>query len=160
MYFLNPPRICERKIYAEIWETDFEKTLNDVELRNWCFSQYFNPLRGKTFVNLKTRIPITVNKDLRGEMIQKVHISLKQNRNVARVKFLSLKALKKFLTDSDPYLLYEPSTKKQIEHCNIFKYYCKINGNEFCVYIRTRKPYNYADRLYFLNFSDIELDEV
>lgn len=161
MYFLKSPRVYEQKSYARIWETDFEKTLNDIELRNWCFSQHLNPLRGKTFINRTTGIPIVVNKNLRGEMISKIRVNTMSYKNDARIKFLSLKALKEFLIDSDPDELKIPDYKgrSKIEHSNIFKYRCKINNKEFYVKIRTRKPINLSDRVYFLYFEDLLLQK-
>jgi hypothetical protein len=95
-------------------------------------------------------------------MISKIHVNIYKTRQITRIKFLSLKIIQYFLTDSDPDMLYEPDYKKRdiIEYSHVFKYECQINGICFMVRIRTRKKKTQTtNRLYFLTFEDLTLTE-
>jgi hypothetical protein len=150
----------EQKSFASVVETPEEQVMSDFELRNECL-KYLNPLRGRTFINKATGIPIEVNRELRNEMIGKIHISVKKRRPTARIKFLALKIISYLLTDSDPDILGEPDShsRSYVLENHVFKYKCKINGILFRVKVRTRKLINTENRLYFLGFEDLSLEE-
>ena len=151
----------EQKSFANIWETNEEKLMTDYQLRSECL-ETLKKLKGKIFINKTTKIPIEINREIRGEMVLKIHISIKKKRPVARIKFLAIKALPYFLTDSDPDDLYEPDYKNrdQVEYSHVFKYKCQINQVSYLVHIRTRKSIDTENRLYFLNFEDLSLKEI
>jgi hypothetical protein len=142
--------IKEQKSYASVIETSEEQLMSDFELRKECL-KYLNAVRGKTFINKATKIPIEVNRELKQEMIGKIHLNTRQSRPIARIKFLALKIIPQFLTDSDPDSLKEPDYQD--------KYKCKISNIPFRVKIRTRKLINTGNRLYFLGFEDLTLEE-
>jgi hypothetical protein len=150
----------EQKSYAIIEETQEEQLMTDIELRNECL-KYLSAIRGKIFINKATGIPIEVNRELKNEMIGKIHVNVQKRRPVAHIKFLSLKVIHYFLTDSDPDTIGEPDYKNRpyIEYSHIFKYNCIINGLHYRVLIRTRKLTNSGNRLYFLNFEDLNINE-
>jgi hypothetical protein len=151
----------EQKSFASVVETPEEQAMSDIELRNQCL-RYLNDLRGRIFINKATGIPIEVNREIKNEMISKIHVNIYRKRPIARIKFLSLKIIRYFLTDSNPDILYEPDYKKRdiIEYSHIFKYECQINGTRFTVRIRTRKKKTQTtNRLYFLTFEDLTLTE-
>ena len=93
--------IREQKSYATVVETPEEQKMSDFELRNESL-KYLNAIRGRTFINKAIKIPIEVNRELRKEMIGKIHLSSRRNRPLARIKFQALKIVPQFLTDSDP----------------------------------------------------------
>jgi hypothetical protein len=151
----------EQKSYASVEETPEEQLMTDFELRNECL-KYLTAIRGHIFINKATGIPIEVNRELKNEMISKIHVNIYKRRPIARIKFLSLKIIQCFLTDSDPDILYEPDYQKRdiIEYSHVFKYECQINNTRFMVRIRTRKKKTQAtNRLYFLTFEDLTLTE-
>jgi hypothetical protein len=150
----------EQKSYAVKDETEAEKALSDTKLKSLKVA-YLKTLKGKVFINKSTRIPIEVDREIRDEMISKIHINSKKPRPIARIKLLALDLIPYFLTDSDPDSLNEPDYKKRsyIESSHVFKYKCTINNIRFLVRIRTRKVVGKENRLYFLNFEDLTLSE-
>jgi hypothetical protein len=149
----------EQKSYASVMETPEEQVMPDIELRNECL-KYLNALRGRIFINKATGIPIEVNRELRNEMIGKIHINVKKRRPIARIKFLALKIIPYLLIDSYPDTLGEPDSHNRpyVLESHVFKYKCRINGIPFRVKIRTRKLINTGNRLYFLGFEDLSLE--
>jgi hypothetical protein len=150
----------EQKSFASVVETPEEQAMSDFELRKECL-KYLSALRGRIFINKVTGIPIEVNRELKNEMIGKIHISVKRRRPTARIKFLALKIIPYLLTDSDPDVLGEPDShgRSYVLESHVFKYKCKINNIPFRVKIRTRKLINTENRLYFLGFEDLTLEE-
>jgi hypothetical protein len=150
----------EQKSFASVVETPEEQAMSDFELRNECL-KHLNAFRGHTFINRATKIPIEVNRELRNEMIGKIHISVNKRRPTARIKFLALKIIPYLLTDSDPDTLGEPDShgRSYVLESHVFKYKCKINDIPFRVKIRTRKLVNTGNRLYFLGFEDLSFEK-
>jgi hypothetical protein len=99
----------EQKSFASVEETPKEQAMTDFELRKECL-KYLNAIRGCTFVNKATGIPIEVNRELKNEMIGKIHVNVKKRRPIARIKFLALKIIPYLLTDSAPDTLGEPDS--------------------------------------------------
>jgi hypothetical protein len=148
----------EQKSYAIKTETADERVLSDSELKSLKVI-YLKTLRGKVFINKATRIPIEVNREIKDEMISKIHVNPKKTRPVARIKLLALDLIPYFLMDSDPDSLNEPDYKGRsyIEASHVFKHKCTINNIRFLVRIRTRKIVGKENRLYFLSFEDLTL---
>lgn len=134
--------------------------MDDIQLRDECL-KYLDAIRGKAFINKATGIPIVVNRMLRGEIIGKSHARSYQRNPHIRARLLALKNIQGFLTDSDPVELFclPKQTQNGIESSSVFKYKCRINGCHYCVEIRTRKPYNHRDRLYFMSLQDITIEQ-
>jgi hypothetical protein len=151
----------EQKSYAVVEETSEEQLMSDMELRAECLSA-LKRMKGRVFINKSTRIPIEVNREIHDEIRIKVHVVASKRRPLARIKYLAIKVLSYFLTDSDPDELYTPDYLKRahVEHSHIFKYKCQINGSFYLVRIRTRKVKEIENRLYFLTFEDLDLTEV
>jgi hypothetical protein len=150
----------EQKSFASVVETPEEQAMSDVELKALSLI-WLKSLRGKIFVNKATGIQIEVHREIKDEMMTKIHVNPSKRRIPARIKMIALKLIPYFLMDSDPDILYEPDYRgrKDIEYSHLFKYECRINGIRFLVKIRTRKRYVTKNRLYFLSFEDLDLME-
>jgi hypothetical protein len=152
--------LVEQKSYASVVETPEEQLMTDTELKSRAL-EYLKSLHGKVFFNKVRDIPIVINKDIRNELMTKIHVNPKKRRPVARTKFMAIKLLPYLLRDSDPDSLDEPDYKgrKDIEKSNVFKYECHINYIRYRVFIRTVKVKNKNDSLYYLKLEQIELTE-
>jgi hypothetical protein len=150
----------EQKSYASVVETPEEQAMSDIELKNKALD-YLKSLHGKVFINKITGIPIIVNKDIRNELMTKIHVNPKKRRPVARTKFMAIKIIPYLLRDSAPDSLDEPDYKgrKDIEKSNVFKYECLINHIRYMVFIRTLKVKNKSDSLYYLKLEQLEMTE-
>lgn len=147
--------------FANIVETPSEQQIDDTQLRNWCFNEYLLKIQGKVFVNKKTKIPIIVHKDLKGEIISKLRAYPNHHSSKVRARLLALKNLWRLLEDSDPDTLYEPDKKHRalIEYLHTFKYECRINGKRYLARILTEKPVGQYNKTYFLYLDDFEVME-
>jgi len=152
--------IREQKSYASIVETPEEQLMTDYELKR-SYLKYLDSLKGKVFINKALNIPIEVNKEIKGEMRVKVHVSSRTSRAIARIKFLALKIIPYLLRDSDPDVIGSTDYKNRpnVKESHLFKYKCQINGVQFLVRIRTVQRFATQHRLYFLQFEDLELIE-
>jgi hypothetical protein len=150
----------EQKSYTSVVETPEEQAMPDVELKNRSLA-WLKSLRGKVYINKATGIPIEINREIKDEMMTKIHVNPSKRRMPARIKMMALKLIPYFLMDSDPDTLYEPDyqDRRDVEFSHLFKYECRINNIRFLVKIRTRKRYSTENRLYFLSFEDLDLTE-
>jgi hypothetical protein len=85
----------EQKSYASVVETSEEQAMTDFELKA-CSLAWLKSLRGKVYINKATGIQIEVHREIKDEMMTKIHVNPSKRRMPARIKMMALKIIPYF----------------------------------------------------------------